>query len=152
MERFHNYSNVNRRMTVPNRSILLGSRRRGGPDWYGTVPLASVNSSVPLASSSTVIFSGLIGVSDTAPLHSTSSHHINDCEMLQDSRGALAVNRRIEIVGKSSSTRTFLLITQCLCREIHLFADRSVRWQCTEQCKVETAKKSIARSNELQRR
>ena len=30
---------------------------RGGPDWYRTVSLASVNRSVPLVSRSTVIFS-----------------------------------------------------------------------------------------------
>ena len=127
MERFQNrsYSNVNGRVTVPNRSVPLGSvpRRRVGPDWHGMVPLTSVNSSVPLASNSTVMFSGLIGVSDTAPSYSTSSHHIDNCEMLQDSRGTLAVNRRIEIVVKSSSTQMFLLVTQRLSKEIRLIAD-----------------------------
>ena len=94
MERFQNrsYSNVNGRITVP---VPLGSvpRRRGGPDQYRTVPLASVNSSIPFASSSTVILSELIGISDTIPSHSTSSHHVNDCEMLHDSCSTLAVNR-----------------------------------------------------------
>ena len=51
----HSYSNVNGRITVP-RSVPLESvpHRRGGPDWYEMVPLASVNSSILLASSSTV--------------------------------------------------------------------------------------------------
>ena len=41
------------------------------------VPLASVNSSVPLANSSTVIVTELIiGISNTIPSHSTSSHYI----------------------------------------------------------------------------
>ena len=145
------YSNVNGRIhvTVPNQSVPLGSvpRRRGGPHRYGTVRLNSVNSSVPLANSSTIILSELIGIGDTIPSHSasipshsTSSHHIHDCEMLQDSRNTLAVNRCTKSVVKSSRIRTFLLVTQRLSRAIRLFADWSVRWRCRERCKVETAR------------
>ena len=124
MEWFQNrsYSDVNRCITVPNQSAPLGSvpRKRNGPDWYGMVPLASVNSSVLLASNYTVIFSELIGISDTIPSPSTSSHHIDDCEMLEDSCGTLAVKRRIKIVAKHSSIRTFLRIIQLLSRAIRL--------------------------------
>ena len=58
---------------------------------------------VPLASSSTIIFSELIGICDAIPLCATSSHCIDNCEMLKDSCpcGTLAMNRHIEVVVKA---------------------------------------------------
>ena len=99
-------ASVNADRTVPSRIVPHGTipHRKGGPDWCRTVPLAGLNSSILLASSSTVIFSELIGVSDAILSHSTSSHHTDDCEMLQNSCGTLAVNRRIKSSLKQQHT------------------------------------------------
>ena len=85
---------------------------------------------------------------DAISSHTTSSHHIDDHEMLQDSCGTLAVNRRIIIIVKSSSTMwTFLSDTQCLSRAAGLIANRSAQWWPKERCNFEMAKKFIGRSN-----
>ena len=49
-------ASVNAHGTVPSRTVPRGTvpHRRGGPDRYRTVPLASVNRSVPIASNSTI--------------------------------------------------------------------------------------------------
>ena len=99
-------ASVNDHETMLSRTVPHGTvpHRRGSPDQYKMVPLTIVNSSIPLASNPIIIFSELIGICDAILSHTTSSHHIDDCEILQDSRGTLAVNRHIKIVVKSSTT------------------------------------------------
>ena len=70
--------------TFPSRTVPRGTvpHKRDGPDRYRTVPVVSINNSVPLASSSTIIFGLFVDVRDVFLLHvfSFSTFFVNDRE------------------------------------------------------------------------